>query len=331
MGFPNIKLNEPTGEEYVSQIDDFERETRSWLKQIVNIITGYPLVETLAVKVWGTGDRPTAQTVNSINKTIIGFNSDTNELEVLQPDAENNTMNVLGISKQILNTIYPIGSYYETSDATFNPNTAWGGTWVLDTPGRVMVGTDYQEGSTSYTGRKIDVNGNVISGSHPFTPDEIGVEEEHCLARPELPSLTNGVSEMPIHYHPHRHPHSHAIEGSFIKKVNSGANGYVQVSNTSTTGSIGIKYDNAVTTGLPNEEDKAYSMTANEWFDVAQDFSLHGMVDADTPKPTEQRTVSEDLIMHVGSKIGQNGHNNLQPYKVCYRWHRVPDPEQNNG
>lgn len=24
---------------------------------------------------------------------------------------------------------YPVGSYYETSDADFNPNTAWGGTW----------------------------------------------------------------------------------------------------------------------------------------------------------------------------------------------------------
>ena len=25
--------------------------------------------------------------------------------------------------------IYPVGSYYETSDTTFDPNTAWGGTW----------------------------------------------------------------------------------------------------------------------------------------------------------------------------------------------------------
>ena len=28
---------------------------------------------------------------------------------------------------------YPVGSYYETSDTTFNPNTAWGGTWSLET------------------------------------------------------------------------------------------------------------------------------------------------------------------------------------------------------
>ena len=40
----------------------------------------------------------------------------------------------------ILNTFYPVGSYYETSDSTFNPNTAWGGTWNLESEGQVHVG-----------------------------------------------------------------------------------------------------------------------------------------------------------------------------------------------
>lgn len=40
---------------------------------------------------------------------------------------------------------YPVGSYYETSDTAFNPNTAWGGTWSLETAGQVHVsaGTGY--------------------------------------------------------------------------------------------------------------------------------------------------------------------------------------------
>lgn len=97
---------------------------------------------------------------------------------------------------------------------------------------------------------------------------------------------------------------------------------------TEDTDRIGVKVNNAVKTGLPNKEDYAYSMgTENNteigWYGVDSDFSLHGMVDADTPKTSEGRTVSEDLIMHVGSKIGLNGHNNLQPYQVCYRWHRT--------
>ncbi len=42
----------------------------------------------------------------------------------------------------LLDMFYPVGSYYETSNSSFNPNTAWGGTWVKDTAGRVTVGYD---------------------------------------------------------------------------------------------------------------------------------------------------------------------------------------------
>lgn len=50
----------------------------------------------------------------------------------------------------VLNIFYPVGSYYETSDTTFNPNTAWGGTWALETAGKfhVSAGTGYTAGST---------------------------------------------------------------------------------------------------------------------------------------------------------------------------------------
>lgn len=305
MAFPDIKLNEPTGEEYVSQIDNFERETRSWLKDIVNIITGYPLVETLAVKVWGTQDspRPTAQTVNSINKTILGFNASTNELEVLQPDTEHETMNVLSISKQILNTIYPVGSYYETSDGDFDPNTAWGGTWVKDTPGRVMVSQ----------GRPVDGSNNKIAGtSHVFAAGEIGGEESHNLIR----------TELPIHYHPHKHPHAHDIKETitnnntsedvakkYVVTTQGTPSGYIpSVAASAGTNPINIKLVDE--TGLVVEH--------------APSSSQHGMIDWDN--------VDENTLMHVGTAwqrtdennyTSVNEHNNLQPYKVCYRWHRT--------
>jgi len=50
----------------------------------------------------------------------------------------------------VLNIFYPVGSYYETSDTAFNPNTAWGGTWVLEAAGKfhVSAGTGYTAGST---------------------------------------------------------------------------------------------------------------------------------------------------------------------------------------
>lgn len=66
---------------------------------------------------------------------------------------------------------YPVGSYYETSDTSFNPNTAWGGTWVEDTAGRVLVAMD--------------------SGTFA-TVGDTGGEETHTIT----------TNEMPSHNHP---------------------------------------------------------------------------------------------------------------------------------
>lgn len=69
----------------------------------------------------------------------------------------------------LFNLFYPVGSYYETSDENFNPNTAWGGTWVEDTQGRVTVA---QTASGSF---------NTISAT--------GGEEKHKLTNSELPKI----------------------------------------------------------------------------------------------------------------------------------------------
>lgn len=53
----------------------------------------------------------------------------------------------------LVDFFYPIGSYYETSDTSFNPNTAWGGTWSLETEGLVHIGAgaNYTVGDTGGT------------------------------------------------------------------------------------------------------------------------------------------------------------------------------------
>lgn len=45
------------------------------------------------------------------------------------------------VGKIIFDIFYPIGTYYETSNTDFNPNTArsWYGTWVEDTEGQVLA------------------------------------------------------------------------------------------------------------------------------------------------------------------------------------------------
>lgn len=66
---------------------------------------------------------------------------------------------------------YPVGSYYETSDSSFDPNTAWGGTWVKEVAGQVHVSA-----GTGYT----------VSGANNNTSD--GGETTHTLTINEMPS-----------------------------------------------------------------------------------------------------------------------------------------------
>lgn len=59
-------------------------------------------------------------------------------------------------------THHPVGSYYETSDEDFNPNTAWGGTWSKESVSYVEdITTRNVEGSI---GRKF---GNSAQLSAP--------------------------------------------------------------------------------------------------------------------------------------------------------------------
>lgn len=93
----------------------------------------------------------------------------------------------------IFDLIYPVGSYYETSDTSFDPNVTWGGTWELEVDGTVLVSKSTTSGS------KFNVDVGTIIG-----------EETHTLT----------VNEMPAHYH--------IPEGgnSFATKVGSEAEGY---------------------------------------------------------------------------------------------------------
>ena len=92
-------------------------------------------------------------------------------VKVLKGDGTWGTVNASGIDKlSLLNVFYPVGSYYETSDTNFNPNTSWGGTWVEDSAARVTVAKD--TGTFSTVG-------------------STGGEETHTLTVSEMPSHTH--------------------------------------------------------------------------------------------------------------------------------------------
>lgn len=91
-------------------------------------------------------------------------------------------INSLTVEKtNLLDFFYPIGSYYETSNTTFDPNISWGGTWELETQGKVHVsaGSDYTVGSSYGNNTHVHTTGN------------------HTLTVNEMPSHSH---EMPLYY-----------------------------------------------------------------------------------------------------------------------------------
>lgn len=78
------------------------------------------------------------------------------------------------INSGLLNLIYPVGCYFETSDDDFNPNTSWGGTWELETDGTVLVSKSSESGSAFNT----TVGSIVGEEEHTLTVDELA-EHNH--------------------------------------------------------------------------------------------------------------------------------------------------------
>ena len=126
----------------------------------------------------------------------------------------------------LLNLFYPVGSYYETSDAEFNPNTSWGGTWKLDNDGTVLVSKSLEAGSVFAT------NLSTVVG-----------EEKHKLT----------TDEMPHHYH-----HDIELSGRHLTSWNQKTGSTTIFSLESLVSSDGVENQNYFTTGYSGG-DKAHS------------------------------------------------------------------------
>lgn len=85
---------------------------------------------------------------------------------------------------------YPVGSYYETSDTSFDPNVSWGGTWVEDSAGKVTVALDANDTDFDTIG---ETGGSkyIQDHSHGFTQPKIP-NHQHQLQREQLKTSTTG-------------------------------------------------------------------------------------------------------------------------------------------
>lgn len=83
-----------------------------------------------------------------------------------------------------LSDVYPVGSVYLSVDASFNPSTAFGGTWVAFGEGRMLLG--------------IDPNNNSLSNTETAVPaidtDLDDSSYTHTLSEAELPAHKHGTN-----------------------------------------------------------------------------------------------------------------------------------------
>lgn len=105
------------------------------------------------------------------DKVALNKNPNVAEINKVTADNMNEIKNVIN------NLIYPIGTYYETSDLNFNPNIVWGGTWELENDGTVLVS------KSSATGSKFNVNLGTVVG-----------EENHTLTIGEMARHNHGFT-----------------------------------------------------------------------------------------------------------------------------------------
>lgn len=109
---------------------------------------------------------------------------------------------------ELINILHPVGEYFYTSDANFNPNTAWCGTWVSENDGTVLAS-------------KSDVTDSVFNAA---VGTVVG-EERHTLT----------IAEIPSHAHGEFFPSKYGYEYPLLTKNGSGSskNGIMPLLETS--------------------------------------------------------------------------------------------------
>lgn len=201
-----------------------------------------------------------------------------------------------GIMRAMFDFFYPVGSYYETSDANFDPNNAWGGTWEKDSAGRVTVAQNTSE-------TEFDVVGET--GGSKYIQDHAHGFTQPVPKIPKDAITTESTSVA----------HTHGPDGATYHLVtNASAVGRRTIKN-----GTGTSYaDNIYTTdGAIVRKTATAGMSANA-------NHTHKLPNADysiTNRTTDGAVKGVQTTSHASMSTGGSG--NLQPYVVVIRWHRT--------
>lgn len=125
-------------------------------------------------------------------------NTDPGEGSALPAD---NFLAVYG-GKTLLDLFYPVGSYYETSNSTFDPNVSWGGVWVEDSKGRVVV-AQADSGTFSTIGATGGVEKNDFSGTLHYADGAYGLQQNSsAYSDRQITGISGKIGGGEQVYHP---------------------------------------------------------------------------------------------------------------------------------
>ena len=246
------------------------------------------------------------------------------------------------------NVLYPVGCYFETSDGSFNPNTAWGGTWVKEIAGQVHVSA----------GSGYAVSGALNNTSDGGSKDAIIPYHQHTIPALSGSAASNGAHTHNIsassgsaggHSHTAQsngaHTHTAQSNGAHAHTISSALPGKVAQSNGSWNsekiGSIsgtsnriaqigindGFSYSNAVSSSCGSAGAHTHSTDsqgAHTHTTDTQGSHTHTINASSASAGAHTHTISTTASSTgVVGTSGNTTNANMMPYINVYRWHRT--------
>ena len=256
-------------------------------------ISGSPITSSGTITVGHSNVLSSAQTTQAIYPIKIDKNGHVSQYG-----------SAFNLKSEVLDMFYPVGSYYETSDTTFNPNTAWGGTWLLETAGYVHVsaGTNYSVNHAD------DISGGGTTvGAKDGGADQIVYTPSGSTANVKL------SDEQIAHGHTHTNPTVTtptltASSSNFVTSASAAGSsqGTITSSSSSNYNYMRVAHSSA------NVGKAAPSIAAGKSCTVSGG-SVGNLSGASSTRTT-----------HTHAFTGTQAQlDNMQPYIVVNRWHRT--------
>ena len=238
-------------------------------------------------------------------------------------------------SESLIDLFYPVGSYYQTSDSSFNPNTSWGGTWSLLGEGQVLLsaGSNYIAGQT-YGNNAPTLTDAQVAHGHSFTDPTYTASgtavDEHAatactrtnnvaisnhtvtVTQPKTPALTSSGSNFVT---------SATSVGSYNRKLSTVESGgdynYLRCATSGASvgkGSVSIASGGQCTGGAVTLS--AHSVSTQPTFNTP---ALSHTV----TQPTISVSTSGSVANLSGASSSRTAYSTMQASTAAYIWHRT--------